>query len=212
MIFSSLWLALMTVGATALMADELPALPAPPASGAASPQDAALVVGIRDYRGLDGVHFAWDDARAFQSWLTTTRGVPAERVRVIEAGATFYMGHSVSLEVGYLYGSLYAVGTDSEPITFTSAADTPAAGDWDGIRFRSYTQDADTTFSDVTIEYAGNNTYGALYLTASGPTITDCTITDSSSYAIWVDNNSDPTISSNSYSSNSSGDVYYEPE
>jgi hypothetical protein len=88
MIFTSLWLALVSAAAPASRADELPPLPPPPSSGVSSPQDAALVVGIRDYRSLDGVHFAWGDARAFQSWLTATRGVPADRVRVIEAGAT----------------------------------------------------------------------------------------------------------------------------
>ncbi|MCG8641937.1 MAG: hypothetical protein MI862_19570, partial [Desulfobacterales bacterium] len=38
-------------------------------------------------------------------------------------------------------GALIARGTETEPIIFTSHAQTPAPGDWDGIFFRDYNRD-----------------------------------------------------------------------
>ncbi len=51
-------------------------------------------------------------------------------------------------------GALVANGTASAPIVFTSAAATPAAGDWQGIWF-GQTVDAATAISNARVEYAG---------------------------------------------------------
>lgn len=51
-------------------------------------------------------------------------------------------------------GALVAVGTEKEPITFTSSSATPAAGDWDGVRFEADVA-AGTTLERVVIEHAG---------------------------------------------------------
>ena len=51
-------------------------------------------------------------------------------------------------------GALVAVGTAAKPIVFTSAADTPAAGDWLGVHF-GLIPDARNRLDHVRIEYAG---------------------------------------------------------
>ena len=87
-------------------------------------------------------------------------------VLTIDPGVRLRMAPATELWIG-LYGSspaaLNAVGTTAQPILFTSAADTPAAGDWVGIRFGSTTP-ALNQLQHVTIEYAGS---GSAYHGAS---------------------------------------------
>ena len=52
----------------------------------ASPNDAAVVIGIEDYPDLPNVPNAAWDARAFRSFLVHTRGIPADRVQMVEGG------------------------------------------------------------------------------------------------------------------------------
>jgi hypothetical protein len=51
-------------------------------------------------------------------------------------------------------GALVARGTATSPITFTSAADTPAAGDWYGVYF-GQVPDASDVMDYTTVDYAG---------------------------------------------------------
>ncbi|MFY0533560.1 hypothetical protein [Nannocystis pusilla] len=53
-------------------------------------------------------------------------------------------------------GSLRALGTAEKPIVLTSAADTPAPGDWVGITFKG-TPAADNRIEHTTIAYAGGD-------------------------------------------------------
>lgn len=62
----------------------LPDLVATPArTGATSPQDAAVVVGVEDYADLQDVPFAARDAEAFRSFLVYTRGLPQDAVQTL---------------------------------------------------------------------------------------------------------------------------------
>ncbi len=89
---------------------------------------------------------------------------------------TISEGHSFTVEEGvkisfetdaYLwveYGKLVIKGTDTQPVTFTSANKSPAAGDWVGIGFREKTMSG-TSIDHLIIEYAGSkasNGEGAL--------------------------------------------------
>lgn len=56
--------------------------------------------------------------------------------------------------MGPASGALIAVGTPTQPITFTSAEATPASGDWYGLWFGS-TADPRNRLENVVIEYAG---------------------------------------------------------
>lgn len=58
--------------------------------------------------------------------------VAVEATLTIEPGVTVKVSKGSSLTIN---GNLYAVGTDQDPIIFTSSEEQPAAGDWDGVKF-----------------------------------------------------------------------------
>jgi uncharacterized caspase-like protein len=82
--------AALATAAPALAADgPLPDLiDAPLRTGARSPSDAAVVIGIEDYPWVEPVPFARRDAEAMYGFLVETRGIPASRVRKLTAGAS----------------------------------------------------------------------------------------------------------------------------
>ena len=126
----------------------------------------------------------------------------------ILAGVELRLEANVALTAGASsYGALSVQGSAAAPVLFTSAQASPAAGDWDGIMLGSYCTDADTSIQYATIEYGGDNGYGDVYLYACDASIDDATVTDSSSWGIYV-RSSSPTIGSISYSGNASGDLY----
>ena len=71
-------------------------------------------------------------------------------------------------------GALHAVGSLAKPIGFTSAAATPAAGDWQGIFFGGLL-DPQTSLDHARVSFAGSSGGGAL---ASCPTPTDAGFAD----------------------------------
>ncbi|MCC7072095.1 MAG: hypothetical protein IT383_12275 [Deltaproteobacteria bacterium] len=78
----------------------------------------------------------------------------------IEPGVTLRFEPAGSFEVEHFRGAapatgaLVAVGTEGAPITFTSGAVTPAAGDWIGISFGSV-PDPRNRMEQVRVEFAG---------------------------------------------------------
>jgi hypothetical protein len=67
----------------------------------------------------------------------------------------FIIGSGASTDLSMTYpGSIVAAGTAAQPIVFTSAADTPAPGDWVGISFTSTTTPANV-LDHVSLEYTG---------------------------------------------------------
>jgi hypothetical protein len=85
-LFASLWLA-----SSAALAGPLPDIDEPLRAGARAPRDAAVVVGIEDYTHIADVPWATRDAQAFYRLLVYTVGVPAARVRLLDAGASHEM-------------------------------------------------------------------------------------------------------------------------
>jgi RHS repeat-associated protein len=63
-----------------------------------------------------------------------------------------------------------------------------------------------------TIEYGGLGTNANIYLSDASPTISNCTITNSSKYGIYVNNGSNPDIIYNTISSNNSYPVWVRPD
>lgn len=78
----------------------------------------------------------------------------------IEAGATLRFHPGTSLQIDHVSGdapatgNLVAIGTATSPVTFTSAADAPAPGDWVGLWFGGIVN-AETHVEHARIEYAG---------------------------------------------------------
>jgi parallel beta-helix repeat protein len=127
----------------------------------------------------------------------------------IEAGVELQFETNVALSAGASsYGALDVQGSALDPVVFTSAEASPAAGDWEGIQLGSYCTDADTSIQHATIEYGGDNGYGNVYVYACNADIDNSTVTDSSSWGIYVRSGT-PTIGTISYSGNASGDLYY---
>ena len=85
-----------------------------------------------------------------------------------------WIGHATSVSYP---GALVADGTEAEPITFTSAQVSPVAGDWLGIYFAEYANDATCILDNCIIEYGGNlGNYSNVDCYQSSPTITNCRI------------------------------------
>ena len=85
----------------------------------------------------------------------------------IEPGTVVKFTESSELDVGYSESGsvIIANGTVDKPIIFTSAAPSPAAGDWDGIWFYSGTS-SETSMKYCVVEYGGgySDYYGAVNL------------------------------------------------
>lgn len=74
----------------------LPSLSEPLRTGNSAPQDAAVVIGLEDYAFLPDIPYARADAQVFADWLVYTRGVPADRVRLLTAGSVEDMRAAVA--------------------------------------------------------------------------------------------------------------------
>lgn len=94
----------------------------------------------------------------------------------VEPGATITVSDS---------GALRMAGTAEQPILVTSAKAAPAAGDWGGIEIYSSSTDGDNVFTNVTIEYAGANGYGAIWIDhGASIQMTDSIVRESSDVGI----------------------------
>ncbi len=125
----------------------------------------------------------------------------------IAPGVTVQMSEDADITVGNAdEGKLVAVGTEEEPIIFTSARNDKFPGDWEGILFERYAG-AGSILSNCKILYAGGG-YGSLYFyyCAGKVTVQDCEIAYSKSYGIYVWNEeSMPVLSNNTYHDNDGG-------
>ena len=113
----------------------------------------------------------------------------------VEPGVVVRFDSGVGLQIN---GTLIAIGTDTDNITFTSNQSTPAAGDWAYIFFTDSSTDAaydaDGNYTDGSIleycvvEYTGSVTsldnHGALRMDNAHPFINYCTIMDNSAAGI----------------------------
>ncbi len=124
----------------------------------------------------------------------------------IEPGVEMRFNTNCGLYVGYsvYQGALKALGTESDPITFTSSAGSPAPGTWKGIYFYQETVDTETLLEHCIIEYGGQATNANIYCNSSSPRITDCIVRQGSGYGIYT-NNGSPIISRCDIHSNLSG-------
>ncbi len=134
----------------------------------------------------------------------------------LPAGTTLKFTQGSEIDVGYdsnTAGKLVAQGTADSPIIFTSAAPSgnESAGDWGYIGFWSGTESG-SILDHCTISYGGGsgNEPGNIYVTdvVSGRlTISNCQITNSSSYGVFTDSGTAPDVSTDTFSNNASGDT-----
>ena len=114
----------------------------------------------------------------------------------IEPGVTMSMVEDGYIRVGNgSSGKLTAIGTEEKPITFTSNLTDKAAGDWRGIRFDQYASKS-SALKYCNIEYAGGDDDGAVYVYYTSAAIDYCTITNSDSYGVCVNQNEESSLKS----------------
>jgi flagellar hook assembly protein FlgD len=160
-------------------------------------------------------------------------GTPA--VLTIDPGVTIKFASGAGIE--FNNGTLDVNGSSSDPVTFTSQASSPAAGDWKGLEFGDYTPADDSTIDYAVIEYGGGSSVPAILTYAnialrnsnvrdsdnlgiqvigSSPTITSNTFNDNGTYAIELKNDStnpiEATLSNNTYTDNTNEGIYINPE
>ncbi len=132
---------------------------------------------------------------------------------VIEPGCVLKFGSGGELTCGYYeMGIIEAIGTDINPITITSIANSPAEGDWNGISFHSNSS-AGSIFEYCNVSYGGGayNKGNFKFEQYQGPkvTINNCTISNSSGYGLYVGAGDIyyPTLLNNTFINNSLGDM-----
>ncbi|MBN2681610.1 MAG: hypothetical protein JXR58_03825 [Bacteroidales bacterium] len=142
-------------------------------------------------------------------WLDAETGT-AELT--LAPGCVVKMGANQGIFVGnYHYAKLIANGTASEPITITSGAASPSAGDWSYVEFGT-NNNAGSILNFCNISYGGNNTdYGIINVNyTSDLTISNCNISYSEGHGIYLYDAS-PVMSGNTFSNIAGEDVYTEP-
>lgn len=108
----------------------------------------------------------------------------------IEAGTIIEMDSNNAINSGYfeaLKGRIIAIGTEANPIVFTSAKEEKNKGDWAGIIISD-----DSILEHCIIEYAGSDFTAsgynrALQVKGNGATLNNCTINECSGNGIEMD-------------------------
>jgi flagellar hook assembly protein FlgD len=133
--------------------------------------------------------------------VTSSISVSSGATLTVDPGVVVEIGSACSLTVN---GTLMAAGTSASPISFTSAAATPAPGDWSYVAFKASSSASQLSY--VTFQYGGGAGWGSMvFVQGSSPAFDHVTIASSSS--IGLDMNiagGAPTISNSTISNNGS--------
>lgn len=127
----------------------------------------------------------------------------------ISPGCILKFGAEKGIFVGnYAYAKLVANGTAEAPITFTSSAASPSAGNWQAIEFGPHTNTG-TSLSYCSVLNAGSNIdYGMVnVLSTDNLTISNCTFANSLTNAIYIEY-ANPTLSNNTFENIAGENVY----
>lgn len=119
----------------------------------------------------------------------------------VNSGTTVKFASSTGIDVS---GKLTAIGTSGSPITFTSSAATPAAGNWNYLKFNAGSDPA-SQISFATVSYAGQSSAypAAVYVGNSSPTLINVTVSRSSRNGILATGSSaTPSVSNSTITNN----------
>ncbi len=119
------------------------------------------------------------DADYFVSGDVYVEG-PADPILTVEDGATVAFTSGVDLYSGWSDDGRVIVDGHTNGVLFTSSALVPAPGDWRGIYLS--TSDQGSTFTGLTLEYAGANNLAGIYSGSPGlVTVTDSVLRNNTS-------------------------------
>jgi hypothetical protein len=155
---------------------------------------ASALGAVVEHSGTISALTTWsaDDVHVITGNITVANGV----ILTIEPGAL------VKVQNGGIYidGAIVAVGSEADPIVFTSWEDDTVGGDtngdgysegtwaqWSGIQFRDASLDAVNQVSHVEVRYAGAWTAAVAFHRAN-PTVDHLTVRDSYQHGIYTDN------------------------
>lgn len=130
----------------------------------------------------------------------------------VTAGATLVFATDAGLSID-AEGAIVANGTAAAPITFTSAAATPAAGDWKGIFINSNSNA--NSLINVTVSYGSGENYccgqadeANVYVNNGGRlTLSDSTLSNSQDYGFYSEDGATITVDNITYTNNTQGDM-----
>ncbi len=149
----------------------------------------------------------------------------------IAPGVTVRFASATRLTVATtsLQGSLIAVGTPAQPITFTTASASPLPGQWRGLLFDSLTVDATARLEHCVVEYAGQTENANVFVSNAAPVIEHCilrrgsgagllmtsaaprarfnSLVDNGTYGAQLQSTSTPTLQHNIITGNTSGGI-----
>jgi Tfp pilus assembly protein PilX len=160
-----------------------------------------------EFSGVISVDTTWS-ASGSPYVVTGDITISAGAILTIEPGVTVRIYPNRSLRVD---GELVAIGTETDPITFTSDRSVPVPGDWGWILFTDSSIDAaflygnylsGSVLSFCVIEFAGEGDVAAIGIENAAPLIDHCTIRNNLYGGIGVDHGS-PLISHNTITMNS---------
>jgi hypothetical protein len=134
---------------------------------------------------------------------------PAAPTLTIEAGARVEFRRDVGLFIAEDDRGRLVVDGASAPVVFTSNEAMKAPGDWTGVTI-GY-NDQRSTLTGLTLEYAGGNMRGGLYLSQSSPTITRSTLRFHANHGVYVDTGAAPTVTESTLSDNLADGLFVAP-
>ncbi len=153
-------------------------------------------MGIYSPNGIEGIEVRGTELTRTQTWLAhdapyisggfTIGHREDSVVLTVNAGAVIRMTENAGIWIDG-NGGLTLVGTEDAPITFTSAADTPAPGDWGNIEVRDGSLSEHNIFQHVIFEHGSRGGFGLVDVrnTASAA-ISNCTFRHSAAEGLHI--------------------------
>ncbi|MHB2156402.1 immune inhibitor A domain-containing protein [Calditrichota bacterium GD2] len=137
-------------------------------------------------------------------WPTSDIVIQQGAILTIEKGCLFKMNYENDI---IIQGGLNSVGTETEPIIFTSYKDDSRggdvnndgysrgiAGDWGGIKFESSTMNTNTKLSYCQLYYSGSGIGYPIVCNNANPLIQNVIIDSTKSHGIYFYNNAQPDL------------------
>ena len=127
----------------------------------------------------------------------------------IEPGTVIKFKENSELDIGYSSSgsSLIANGTSDNPITFTSVADNPSAGDWDYIYFGDGATNSSMSYCNISYGGGYNAYAGMIQMDDCHVSFDHCDIQHSENYGIVLEGNAYFT----SFTNNNFSDISNHP-